>query len=303
MQDRAFRLAAGLVIFLVVAWGGISLWRRTNPPAGTVDIPHLHGLGFSADGEQLIVPAHDGLRIYTNGGWQESDVPAHDYMGYSPADTGFYSSGHPAPGSGLVNPLGLVKSADGGRTLTRLGLEGESDFHLMGVGYFSHAIYVFNPATNARLPVGMSVTLDDGQTWQLCALNGVTANPYQIAVHPTEAGVVALATEGGLFLSTDFGNTFTLVSPPELVTAAAFTPDGTSLMFGGTQLKAYDLASKQITIHTIPPLDDEEALTNLAINPQTLDEIALATSRIDIYLSSDSGQTWRQIASNGTGLP
>ena len=29
--------------------------------ASEVTIPHLHGLDFSADGRQLIVPAHDGL--------------------------------------------------------------------------------------------------------------------------------------------------------------------------------------------------------------------------------------------------
>ncbi|MGH2537487.1 MAG: hypothetical protein ACRDHL_08850, partial [Candidatus Promineifilaceae bacterium] len=100
-----------------------------------VEFPHIHGLGFSADGRQLFVPAHDGLRLFSNGQWQIPDAAGHDYMGYAPADDGFYSSGHPHPSSGLVNPLGLVKSNDGGQTLTRLGFEGESDFHLMGVGY------------------------------------------------------------------------------------------------------------------------------------------------------------------------
>ncbi|MGH2535886.1 MAG: F510_1955 family glycosylhydrolase, partial [Candidatus Promineifilaceae bacterium] len=117
----------------------------------TAEFPHIHGLGFSADGRQLFVPAHDGLRLFSDGQWQIPDAPAHDYMGYAPADDGFYSSGHPHPSSGLVNPLGLVKSTDGGQTLTRLGFEGESDFHLMGVGYQNHAIYVVNPRANSRL--------------------------------------------------------------------------------------------------------------------------------------------------------
>lgn len=300
-QDRAFKIFLGLVGALLLAFGGWSLWGRFGPGATpVVTLRDIHGLGFSADGTQLIVPAHDGLRIYTDQGWQIPNVPANDYMGYSPADMGFYSSGHPGPVSGMVNPLGLVKSSDGGQTLTRLGFEGESDFHLMGVGYFSHAIYVFNPAPNSRLPAGMSISLDDGQTWQPSALSGVTASPYQIAVHPTETDVVALATEGGLFLSTDSGNTFTLVSPGA-VTAAAFTPDGKMLLFGALSLSAYDLESGQTEPRSAPALTGNNAIINIAVNPVRPTEMALATSEIDVFLSPDGGETWQQIAAGGTG--
>ena len=114
---------------------GADAQGRTDRAGGAdVEMPHIHGLGFSADGQQLLVPAHDGLRVYAGGRWQVPELPAHDYMGYAPTDNGFYSSGHPAPSAGLVNPLGLVKSTDGGKTLTTLGFQGQSDFHLMGVG-------------------------------------------------------------------------------------------------------------------------------------------------------------------------
>lgn len=285
---------------ILVALAGWTLWSGNVRSGGAVDIPHLHGLGFSADGEQLIVPAHDGLRIYSNGAWQEPDVPAHDYMGYSPTDFGFYSSGHPAPGSGLNNPLGLVKSTEEGRTLTQMGFEGESDFHLMGVGYFSHAIYVFSPAPNSRLAAGMSYSLDDGQIWQQSALNGIAANPIQIAVHPTEPGMVALATQAGLFLSDDFGDTFALVSPGP-VTAAAFTPDGNALLFGALGLSLHDLESGQIESIPSPTLTGNNAITNIAVNPVRPAEIALATSEIDVFLSPDKGTTWQPIAENGRG--
>jgi len=303
-RERAFKTTVGIGVVLLVILGGWNLWRGGVQSGGTVDLPHIHGLGFSADGEQLIIPAHNGLRIYTNGGWQEPDVPAHDYMGYSPADAGFYSSGHPGPGSGEINPLGLVKSIDGGQTLTRLGFEGISDFHLMGVGYYNHTIYVFSPGSNPpipnSLPVGLHYSLDDGKTWQPSALQGVTASPYQIAVHPTEAGVVALATEGGLFLSSDFGNTFSLVSPGTM-TAAAFTPDGKSLLFGALGLSAYNLESGQTETLPAPALTGNNAITHLAVNPARPAEMALATAEIDVFLSPDGGETWQQIATKGTG--
>ncbi len=84
-------------------------------------LPHIHGLGFSSDGKQLMVPAHVGLFIVSDGTWRRGDGPQHDYMGFAVSDDGFYSSGHPAPSAGgLANPLGLVKSTDGGKTLTNL---------------------------------------------------------------------------------------------------------------------------------------------------------------------------------------
>jgi hypothetical protein len=267
----------------------------------SVDMPHIHGLGFSPDGRQLIVPAHDGLRLFAEGEWSVPDGPAHDYMGYTPVDEGFYSSGHPHPPSGLANPFGLVKSTDGGETLEGLGFEGESDFHLMGVGYENHAIYVLNPAPNSRLAAGMHVSLDDGQTWQPCAAQGLTARPFQIAVHPTAANRVAVATEAGLVLSTDYGDSFTRIGQAAPVTAVAFHPGGQALLFGASQLSVYNLASEQTTAVPSPNIAGDDAIGYIAVNPVQNEEIALATFNRDIYLSSDGGQTWQQIAEDGKG--
>jgi WD40 repeat protein len=262
-------------------------------------MPHIHGLGFSPDGRQLIVPAHDGLRSYADGKWQSPDVPAHDYMGFTPASDGFYSSGHPDPLSGLVNPFGLVKSTDGGQTLIQLGFEGETDFHFMAVGYQNHAIYVGNPAANSQLQPGIHYSLDDGKTWQQSTLQGLTAQPIQMVVHPLEANVVALATEDGVFLSTDHGNSFTRIGERGPVSAVAFNPDGKSLLFGYQQVSSYDLASQQMTALPSPTLAAEDAIGYIAANPVRLDEIALATFSKDIYLSSDRGQSWTQIVDDG----
>ncbi|MFU7548103.1 glycosyl hydrolase, partial [Pseudomonas paraeruginosa] len=92
---------------------------------------HVHGLAFSPDGQQLSIPSHHGLAVYSQGRWSKAPGPAHDYMGYSVTRQAIYSSGHPARGSGLVNPFGVIKSSDGGRTWQQLGLQGDSDFHLL----------------------------------------------------------------------------------------------------------------------------------------------------------------------------
>ncbi len=297
------------VLALLVFGGWYALGRaqgvteRTHEHSGDgVDLPHIHGLGFSPDGQQLFVPAHVGFRVFADGAWLTPDVPAHDYMGYVATDDGFYSSGHPDPASGLANPLGLVKSTDGGKTLIKLGFEGESDFHLMGVGYQNHPIYVLNPAPNSTLPAGMYYSLDDGKTWQQSAMQGVTAQPIQIAVHPTEANIVALATEDGLLISSDHGDTFERIGEAGPVTAASFSPSGERLLFGYNTLYVYDLASKQIYALQTPGISADDAIGYIAVNPVRSDEIAFATFGRDIYLSQDGGQSWQQITQSGTGI-
>jgi hypothetical protein len=216
-------------------------------------------------------------------------------------DEGFYSSGHPGSGDTLLNPLGLVKSTDMGDTLQQLAFLGESDFHVMGVGYQNHAVYVLNPAPNSQLQPGLHYSLDDGQTWQQAAATGITARPFQIAVHPTEANIVALATEAGLFLSDDYGDSFVAISDAAPVTAATFSPDGGTLFFGMNKVFAYDLGAEQIEELPTPTIAGDDAIGYIAINPRQEGEIALATFNRDIYLSDDGGENWVQIAEDGKG--
>lgn len=269
---------------------------------GDVELRDIHGMGFSQDGEYLYVAAHDGLRVFTDGEWLVPDLPINDYMGYSATDAGFYSSGHPGPSSNLASPLGLVKSTDGGKTLETLGFARESDFHLMAVGYYSHAIYVLNFQPNSRLSPGLHYSMDDGKTWQQSASQGLSAQPVAMAAHPTEAATVALATESGLLLSTDYGNTFTPVAAAGTpVTAVSFSPEGETLLYGYQTLHTFDLASQQSRSLPIPTVVGDDAISYLAVNPAQPDTVALATFNRDIYLSPDGGQDWQQIAQAGQG--
>src|SRR5437899_7996074 len=94
--------------------------------AAQITLMHVHGLGYSPDGKRLMIPSHHGLAIYENGKWSKAPGPEHDYMGFSASANRIYSSGHPAAGSGLVNPFGLLRSKDGGKTWEKLNQEGES---------------------------------------------------------------------------------------------------------------------------------------------------------------------------------
>ncbi|MEO6971967.1 MAG: glycosyl hydrolase, partial [Rhodoferax sp.] len=137
---------------------------------GGVTLTHVHGLSFSADGKQLMIPSHQGLALYQGGHWSKAAGPQHDYMGFAATRDSLYSSGHPAPASGLTNPFGLIKSRDGGKSWHKLGLEGESDFHTLATSYATNAVYVINYQRNSRMDgAGLFFTRNDGLKWQRAA--------------------------------------------------------------------------------------------------------------------------------------
>ncbi len=193
---------------------------------------HVHGLAFSPDGKELLVPAHAGLAVYRDDGWSEVDGPIHDFAGFSLAERAIYASGHPPPGSSLPNPLGLVKSTDLGKNWVSLALGGEADFHFIAAGYRSNAIYVRSTAANAAMPVpGLHLSVDEGRTWRRQTARGLEGEVFGIAAHPQDARTLAVATDKGLYMSRDAGETFKRFDSRQAVTAVAFDLDGRNVSF------------------------------------------------------------------------
>lgn len=274
--------------------------------AESVTLVHVHGLAYSADGKQLMIPSHHGLAIHAAGRWSKAPGPAHDYMGFAATGDALYSSGHPAPGSGVVNPFGLIKSRDGGKTWQKLGLEGESDFHLMAASHGTNAIYVFNPAPNSRMrDTGIHLTLNDGMKWQASAGKGLLGQLATLAVHPSDARVVAAGTAEGLFLSRDGAQSFERIAAGKRVLGTHFDLEGQSLWFSTHAGKA-GLARIALKPGARPeevplPALSDDAISYIAQNPARRDEIAVATFKRSVFVSPDQGRTWKQIAAEGSG--
>lgn len=272
--------------------------------AEAVTLTHIHGLSYSADGARLIIPSHHGLAVFEAGRWSKAAGPAHDYMGFSATRDTLYSSGHPAPGSGMTNPFGLIKSGDGGKTWHKLGLEGESDFHLLATSYGTNAVYVINHAPNSRMTqAGIYTTRNDGMQWTRAAANGLGGEPKSLAVHPADAGVVAIGTGDGLYLSRDAGQSFERLVGGQQVLAVTFDLDGKHLWFssfaGKATLMRVALAS-QAKPGSLPIPDlGQDAVAYIAQNPKRRDEFAVATFKRSVLLSKDNGRSWAAIAKDG----
>ncbi|MDZ4762309.1 MAG: glycosyl hydrolase [Alphaproteobacteria bacterium] len=269
---------------------------------GQVTLTHVHGLAYSANGKQLSIPSHHGLAVYENAKWSRAPGPQHDYMGFSATAKSLYSSGHPAPGSGLVNPFGLIRSRDGGKTWEKLGLEGETDFHLLAAGWNTNAIYVWNPARNSRMrEPGLHFTLNDGLQWKQAKAAGLEGDPISLAVHPHAPATVAVATSRGIFESSDSGGSFTQRAGGE-GTAVFFDLDGKSLWFATSdqepRLARAPIRKGAAAQIRLPSLG-RDGVAYMAQNPAARSEYAIATFQRSVFVTKDSGKSWKQIAGHG----
>lgn len=271
-----------------------------------VELTHVHGLAYSADGERLMIPSHHGLAVYEGGRWSKASGPQHDYMGFAASATRLYSSGHPAPGSGLVNPFGLIRSRDGGRTWEKLGLEGETDFHVLAVSWKTNAIYVWNPAPSSRMRrAGLHATLDEGKTWRAAAAAGVQGEPIALAVHPADPKHVALGTTGGVYESTDGGASFSRLAGGD-GTAVFFDLDGEHLWYGWfdgeARLARARLRGGPMSAVSIPRIG-RDAVAYIAQNPAARNAYSIATFARNVFVSPDVGRTWKPVALAGKPAP
>ncbi len=290
-------------IVLATALAGLST-ATTTQAADAVTLTHVHGLAYSADGARMLVPGHHGLAVFEKGKWRKSAGPAHDYMGFSATKDALYSSGHPAPGSGLSNPFGLIKSSDGGKRWTPLGLTGESDFHTLATSHGTNAVYVVNHGPNSRMPrPGIFHTRNDGLQWSHAAAGGLDSEPKALAVYPTEAAIVAAGAADGLYLSRDSAASFERRFGGQQVLAATFDLDGRPLWFsayaGKPSLLRVAIAPGAAPQMRALPALTEDAVAYIAQNPARRDEIAIATFKRSVYLSKDAGRHWTAIAEAG----
>lgn len=148
-------------------------------------------------------------------------------MGFTVAGPGtFLASGHPAPDDTRTpNPVGLVRSVDGGATWEPVSLQGRVDFHALAA---AGTTVVGLDATRGVL----MTSADRGRTWQ----DRAELDALDVTVDPSDGSRVLATTENGVAASRDGGTSFDPVAGGPLLAflswAAADTvygigPDGT----------------------------------------------------------------------------
>lgn len=264
-------------------------------------IDHLHGIAILPDGDTLAVATHSGIFLWGDEQWYDSKAVKHDYMGFTASGEAFYTSGHPAPGSGLPNPLGFMKSVDAGRTWQPLSLMAEADFHLMVASFDDSTIYAWNMGRNSQMVDRGLYYTRDGSQWKKSAMNGVNADPLVLTAHPFKEGTLLVSTLRDTYMSSDFGDTFELLFEDAFITVGDFVKDadilvaGTMDSKGQTKMIRHDFAKGEKTELNVPPLGKNEVIAYMAVSPEDADIIFIATPRRNIFVSRDGGMTWDQI--------
>jgi photosystem II stability/assembly factor-like uncharacterized protein len=195
----------------------------------------VHGLAVDARTGRVLLATHEGLFDMSTEPATKIG-PTNDLMGFTAATgTGiFYASGHPGKDSTMPNPMGLIRSSDGGRTWEQLSRQGQSDFHALTVtksgivafdgqlwtspdgkswttaaAGFAPAVLAGNSGTNtvlATLPEGLQRSTDGGHTWK-----PVPSSPViQFAAFANEKEAVGVEPNGTVHYSADGGSTWTL---------------------------------------------------------------------------------------------
>ncbi|CAM3268494.1 F510_1955 family glycosylhydrolase [Mycolicibacterium frederiksbergense] len=267
------KLAASLLVGMLTLSCSNSNQELSPQPT---EMKHIHGLGLDPSDRALYAATHYGLfRVAEGGRPQRVGEQLHDFMGFTVigADR-FLASGHPAAEDlAQSSNLGLIESADGGRTWTPLSLEGEADFHALD--YRHGRVYGHDRQSN-RIMISR-----DKKSWELRA----TARVIDMAVSPFDPQHVLVATPKGLQRSMDGAATFVATADAPLFAYLSWHDDSTLIGIDPTGT-LYSSKDAGRTWHFKLALKQE---------PQALlaagqDRLFIATANT-IYVSNDNGAT------------
>jgi hypothetical protein len=183
----------------------------------------------------------------------------------------YVGTGEPNVGAGAFYGAGILKSEDGGRTWTQLGL---STFWRQRI--FNVIVSPSNPKMIlAAVTSGLWRSSDGGVLWKDIGVSLPSISPgasfTSLALDPTNSSIVYAAGGGEIFKSTDFGATWTLS-----------TPSSTGGCFA--------------TVSTCNRI-------SLAIAASSPSTVLAAAGDGTLWRTTDSGATWSLVNSPHSGVP
>jgi photosystem II stability/assembly factor-like uncharacterized protein len=190
------------------------------------------------------------------------------------------ASGHPSSGSSLPPALGLIRSADGGRTWEPVSELGSADFHVLARADGLLVAPLFGQSQ-------ILVSADEGRTFKTRAAPSALVD---LAVDPSNRDRWVASSDQGLFATVDGGRTWRQRDPTPNVRFAWAQPDRLYRIDPGGPVKA-----------SADGGETWEDLGNAGGEPQALALDAdgvLYMASLDgaVKRSDDEGATWRRVA-------
>jgi hypothetical protein len=262
-------LRVSFYLFAIVALQGFS----NSASAETLDsVSHIHHVKVVE--KKVLVLTHEGLfelvkRIEMKlVGKEKIDV-----MGFSTLGKALLASGHPAVGSTMPNPIGLVKSTDGGLSWKAVSLVGKVDFHFLeGAGT---DLYGADSQSGKFM-----YSADSGLTWKILGENNFT----DIAVSPKKSGMAIAIKDSELLLTNNAFKTSSKIKSSLKITQIEWRESGLYALSGSSLYKSTNIG------RTWTELSSFKGAPGIL---SASDQLMLVTVGSDIYTSKNKGKEFR----------
>jgi hypothetical protein len=268
--------AKGLkVSFVVFAIFGLMVVGNKSVAQTLDSVTHIHHV--KAVGNKVLILTHEGLyELVGKNNMRLVGKDKIDIMGFTTLGNAFLASGHPAEGSKIPNPIGLVKSIDGGLTWKAVSLVGKVDFHFLeGAG---SDLYGSDSQSG-----NLMYSPDSGKTWKYLGTNTFT----DIAVSPKMPGMALAIKNSELLLTKNAFKATTKIKNTLKFTQIEWRKSGLYAVSGKTLFKSTNSGKTWIELNTF-----KGALGILSAS----DQLMLVTVGPDIYTSTNSGESFKKIS-------
>ena len=262
-------LRVSFYLFAIVALLGFS----NRASAETLDsVSHIHHVKVVE--KKVLVLTHEGLfELVKRNEMKLVGKDKIDVMGFSTLGKALLASGHPAVGSTMPNPIGLVKSIDGGLSWKAVSLVGKVDFHFLeGAG---SDLYGADSQSGKFM-----YSADSGLTWKILGENNFT----DIAVSPKKSGMAIAIKDSELLLTNNAFKTSSKIKSSLKITQIEWRESGLYALSGSSLYKSTNIGRTWTE-----SCKNEYAPGILSAS----DQLMLVTVGSDIYTSKNKGKEFR----------
>jgi photosystem II stability/assembly factor-like uncharacterized protein len=265
--------ATGLkVSFVVFAIFGLMVVGNKSVAQTLDSVTHIHHV--KAVGNKVLILTHEGLyELVGKNNMRLVGKDKIDVMGFTTLGEVFLASGHPAKGSKMPNPIGLVKSIDGGLTWKAISLVGKVDFHFLeGAG---SDLYGADSQSGKLM-----YSADSGKTWTYLGTNVFT----DIAVSPQMPEVALAVKNSQLLLTKDAFRTTTKIKTSLKITQIEWRKSGLYALSGSSLYKSKNIGR---TWTELRAFNGSPGILSAS------DQLMLVTVGSNIYTSKNNGKKFQ----------
>ena len=260
-----------LLIFAFIA----SMGFINQASAETLNsVSHIHHVKVIEN--KVLVLTHEGLfELVSKNDMKLVGKEKIDVMGFTTLGKVLFASGHPAAGSKAPNPIGLVKSIDGGLSWKAISLVGKVDFHFLEGARTD--LYGADSQSGDLLH-----SANSGKTWRSLGANTFA----DLAVSPEMSGMAIALKDSELLLTENAFKTSSKIESALKFTQIEWRKSGLYSLSGNSLYKSTNFGKTWTKLSTF-----KGAPGSLSVS----DQMMLVTVGSDIYTSKNEGKSFRKL--------